>query len=114
MKGARWDRIMSPDQDTLNIATMAWSGTLAYAGPDAMGFSQGNIFCTHSIGAVKPWRRRYIRETIFSGIRPGISDIKYWENVSDPIRIFNSWIVKQKKLAIKISSGIGRFYRRGN
>jgi hypothetical protein len=112
-KGGRWKTIHSPNQDTLNMAAMAWAGPLTTLGPDAMGFCGGWRLLPHALGANKPWRRAYMREA-FGGNMPRAVDKAFWENASNPIHVYSAREVARARRSMKIAAALGRLYRRGS
>lgn len=110
-KGGRWLRLMSPNQDTLNIAAMAWHGPLSTIGPDAMGFVPGNTFFPHAIGSLKPWSKRFLWEAL-SGRPPTLADKMFLEFADGPLALYPKWRLNRIKLALGIGSALGRIYRR--
>lgn len=111
MRGGRWDAMTGNDQDSLNMAAMAWPNPLSTFGPDLMGFSGGWIGLPHAIGSAKPWRRRYLREAI-AGNPPRQADREFWAHAALPISVYTQFQIIRQQLAIKIASFLGRFYRR--
>jgi hypothetical protein len=107
----RWETIELPDQDTLNMAAMAWEGDLSAFGPDLMGFAPGNCHLPHALGSPKPWRRSYLAEAI-RGMPPRLADKVYWENALSPVSIAGPMAVKRKRLAISLAAAFGRVYSR--
>jgi hypothetical protein len=109
-QGGRWDVIHSPNQDTLNMAAMAWPTSLVTFGPDLMGFLNGWIALPHAIGSAKPWRRKYLREAL-AGKPPRLVDKIFWDHASSPIRVYTTFKIRRMKLTILLASFLGRFYR---
>lgn len=98
------------DQDTLNAALMAGPEPLSIIGQEAMDFVSDGYVMSHAVDAIKPWRRRFIRDAL-GGHRPSPAEKAYWANVDGPIRMFSEGHVRRARHAIKIASAIGRFYR---
>lgn len=111
-QGGRWNPMHTPDQDALNLATMAWAGTLCVVGPDAMGFALGGPpLLAHAVGPDKPWQRRHLREAL-RGKPPRLVDKAYMEHAVSPIALHSKASHRQRTAALKAAALIGRFYRR--
>lgn len=110
-KGGRWNRMHTPDQDALNIAAMAWEGSVSTAGPDAMGFTSGDLYFSHAVGSLKPWNKRYFLNTL-QGHPPGIADKQYFNYTQEPTQIYGNSYFIARSTVIKLCSLLGRFYRR--
>ena len=111
-KGGRWNRVFSPNQDTLNMAAMAWPKAIATLGPDAMGFVPGDTWFPHAIGSRKPWRKRYLVEAL-RGFPPTTADKAFWRFCEGPIPVFPWRTIRLRRLQIKVASMVGRIYKRG-
>lgn len=110
-RGGRWQTVMSPNQDTLNMAAMVTSYPLATVGPCAMGFTPGDNFIPHAIGGAKPWRKKYVRDAI-RGRPPRLIDKLFWQHAAGPLAPYNSSKIRIQGFLLRIASAIGRFYRR--
>ncbi|MFZ9114922.1 MAG: hypothetical protein ACO24D_17555, partial [bacterium] len=78
-------------------------------GPDEMGFSNpGEI--PHAIGP-KPWHRNYLIEALH-GLPPRQADKVYWSYSDFPIKVVSKFKLRIKSIELRVSSLIGRFYRR--
>jgi hypothetical protein len=109
-KGGRWLPFMTPDQDTLNIALMAWAGPITTLGPDAMGFV-GAALMPHAIGTPKPWQKHFTFNAL-QGKPPRQVDKLYWSYANSHLHTHGFTLTTLKRLSISIASFIGRFYRR--
>lgn len=99
------------DQDSLNAALEASDETLSILGQDAMAIVPGHHFLPHAYGLVKPWKRNYLMDSLHA-IPPRIADKTFWKYVDGPIQVFSDFRIRNTRLAIKVSSAIGRFYKR--
>jgi hypothetical protein len=99
-----------PDQDALNAAIEFYKGTISYIGKDGMGFVLGDAIMHHALGSPKPWKANYFLRA-FNGRLPRNVDVAYWEYSEYPILAHSKGEISQKKMAIKISKLIGRFYK---
>jgi hypothetical protein len=111
MKGGRWNALICPDQDALNMAAMAWHHDLSTFGPDMMGFTGGWIGLPHATGSAKPWRRHYLRDAL-AGNPPRRADKEFWVHAALPIVVYPKLTILLQKIAIALASCIGRFYSR--
>jgi len=100
------------DQDVLNIAAMCSSSPICEMGPEAMDFLQGGTTMSHAAGGKKPWNKHFIN-SFFNGFPPSTVDKLFWTNSYGPIQCFTKSELRRKKLALKFTSFMGRFYRRG-
>lgn len=110
-KGGRWQRLFSPNQDTLNITAMTWPDDLAIVGPDAMGFVPGDCYFSHAIGSPKPWEKSFLK-LLFQGIPPNAADKNYFNSAMAPIPLFTLFHFKIRKIGITLSAFFARFYKR--
>ena len=111
MRGGRWNALLCPDQDALNMAAMVWPRDLSTFGPDLMGFTGGWIGLPHATGSAKPWRRRYLREAL-AGYPPRRADKEFWAHAALPIVVYPKIKILLQKNAVTLASFIGRFYSR--
>ena len=98
------------DQDALNATLEAYKGTISYFGKEGMGFDLGKSIMSHAMGSPKPWKTNHFLRAIL-GSPPRISDLIYWEYCSYPILAHTRLEIYKKKISIKISKLIGRFYK---
>ncbi|TVP75360.1 MAG: hypothetical protein EA353_14100 [Puniceicoccaceae bacterium] len=111
-QGGRWNPMHTPDQDALNLAAMAWEGSLSVLGPDVMGFAQGGPpLLAHAVGPNKPWERRHLSEAL-RGQPPRFVDKAYEEHAISPISLHSTASHRRRTLVLKAAALIGRFYRR--
>ena len=106
------DIFYAKDQDALNIAAMCCDCAISEMGPEAMDFTNGGFTMSHAVGSPKPWAKKFI-SSAFKGVPPSMAEKVYWANVDGPINIFPASKIKSTLNALKISSAIGRFYKRG-
>lgn len=99
-----------PDQDALNAAIGAYDGPVSYIGKDGMGFVPGDAVMFHALGSPKPWKANHFLR-FFTGRIPRKEDVAYWENCLSPILVHSKGKIRKKKIAIKISKFLGRFYK---
>ncbi len=99
------------DQDTFNITAMCCDVPISEAGPEAMDFVHGGQVMSHAVGSPKPWKKKYLLSAV-KGVPPSLAEKEFWYNVEGAIPVYNSNYFKRKKLAVAVSSLIGRFYRR--
>ncbi|NBB79003.1 MAG: hypothetical protein GVY36_06085 [Verrucomicrobia bacterium] len=111
-QGGRWNPMHTPDQDALNLAAMAWEGSLSVLGPDAMGFAPGGPpLLAHAVGPNKPWERRHLSEAL-RGKPPRFVDKAYTDHAVSPIPVHGKASHRRRLRALKAAALIGRFYRR--
>ena len=110
-RGMRANPFFAIDQDALNMAAMSWVGRLSTLGPDAMGFTSGQVFFPHAVGANKPWRRRFLLEAVL-GKPPRLVDKLFWQNASHPIAICPPFTIAVQRAKLALAAFVGRFYRR--
>jgi hypothetical protein len=101
------------DQDALNVTLMAWDGPVSLMGGDAMDFRPGGYVMSHALGGIKPWARSYLMD-LMRGYPPRLADKFFWEHAYSPIALYASRHIKLKQAVIKVSSFVGRLYRRGS
>jgi hypothetical protein len=111
-RGGRWNPMHTPDQDALNLAAIAWSGSFCMVGPDAMGFALGGPpLLAHAVGPDKPWQRSHLREAL-GGKPPRFVDKAFLEHAISPISIYSGASYRRRITTLKAAGLIGRFYRR--
>jgi len=110
-KGSRQQTFFTVDQDTLNIATMYSDVPFSTIGPEGMGFIPGGFTMYHTVGRLKPWRRRFLRDAL-RGIAPWNGDRHFLESASGPLHPYSSGALRSLRARAAIASFIGRFYRR--
>jgi hypothetical protein len=109
-RGMRSNPFLTPDQDALNMAAMSWEGRLSTLGPDAMGFTSGQVFFPHAVGANKPWRRQFLLEAVL-GKPPRLVDKLFWQNAGHPIAICSRATIAVQRANLTLAAFVGRFYR---
>jgi len=99
------------DQDALNAAIEATSQKISFIRKEGMGFDNGFNMMYHALGSTKPWNWKPFIQSI-GGRPPRKVDIEYWKVVNSPILTMSSNIVFLRKISLKITIAIGRFYKR--
>jgi hypothetical protein len=100
------------DQDALNAAMEMTEGTDYSILPQAaMAFAPGAAVLPHALGRGKPWRRRYLRDSL-RGVAPTTADKAFWNNVDAPLSSMSAARVRSSRLGLRLASAIGRFYQR--
>jgi hypothetical protein len=100
------------DQDALNAALEMSPPVQGSILPrSAMAFEHGAALLPHALGARKPWRRRYVAESL-QGLPPTAADKAFWENVNGPLHSMSHSHVRASRLALAFASALGRVYRR--
>lgn len=99
------------DQDMLNLSAMCTNLPLSEFGPEGMDFLPGGWLMSHATGSPKPWNKNYFFLAI-NGIPPSQADKEFWKYINAPISPFKHRNLKFKKIMIRMSSLIGRFYQR--
>lgn len=101
------------DQDALNLTIMLIDQKLSTFGPEAMDFVKPGGIMSHAAGGniVKPWRKLLIREAL-RGNPPSGVDKLFWTYVREPIQMYSDSELSRYRIALRISSAIGRFIRR--
>jgi hypothetical protein len=100
-----------PDQDALNIAAMVCNEPLSPVGQDGMDFHQGGYIMTHSVGALKPWRKKMLVSTLLKAIPPSRADKGFIQYATHPIRLYSPAVFALKLLDLTCASAIGRYVR---
>ena len=75
-----------------------------------MGFKPGAALLPHALGQPKPWKKRFIAESL-NGRAPRLIDKVFLKNVS-PIDFYLSSELFARRLSCLMASGIGRFIRK--
>lgn len=99
------------DQDALNSAVEAWSGSVSFVGKEAMAIIPGASLLPHALGQPKPWRWNPLRQVIF-GRPPRRADVAYWNHANGVVTAHSGIVVREKIFLMKVASFIGRFYKR--
>jgi len=98
------------DQDALNATIEVYNGSISFLGKEGMGFIPGKATMLHALGSDKPWNVKLILKA-FKGRIPRFVDEYYWKHTDMPIIAHTKGEIWRKKIAIKISKFIGRFYK---
>jgi len=102
------------DQDVLNATIMATETPIALLGSEAMGmFPWVNVVMPHAMWQKKPWKRNYIIDAL-RGFPPGRAHRAYWEFVDGPIRPFNAWRLRLKRVQLAVGQFIGLLHTRSS
>ncbi|MBC7888328.1 MAG: hypothetical protein H7Z13_10610 [Ferruginibacter sp.] len=109
--GGPFSPFVKTDQDALNATVEAWDDEVSFISKEGMGFESGFILMYHALGDPKPWRWKPMRSAL-DGRPPRMVDIQFWNSVSGPIVAKSEKEVYWHKFAIKMTAGIGRFYKR--
>ena len=107
----RSEPFFARDQDALNIAAMCCQTPLSEYGPEGMDFVHGGRLMSHAIGSPKPWKKNFL-SSMFRGKGPTLADRAFWNNSTGIISIYKDSHIKYKKLTMKVSSYLTRFYKR--
>ncbi len=100
------------DQDALNIAIEADATPVSIVGRDGMGFGGGGYLMYHSLGAPKPWRKRFLWEAI-KGWPPTSADKAFLASSDGPIAACSAGELAAKRCAAWIAGAICRIVRKG-
>jgi hypothetical protein len=98
------------DQDALNATIEAYNGTISYIGKEGMGFGSGKAMMHHALGSNKPWNVNFLHSAL-QGRSPKVVDEWYWQFAIHPIFAHTKTERSKKRIAIKISKFLGRFYK---
>jgi hypothetical protein len=100
------------DQDILNATIMATDTPIALLGYEAMGlFPWVGEVMPHAMWQKKPWKRNYVIDAL-RGLPPDRTHIAYWKFVDGPIRPFNDFELRVKRVQVAIGRFIGLLHRR--
>jgi hypothetical protein len=44
------------------------------------------------------------------GIKPSLADKSFWDNVEAPIRVYPASVIRRRRMMLRLTSLIGRFY----
>jgi len=109
--GTRAEAFYSTDQDALNVAAMYSEAPLTTLGPEGMGWIAGGFTMYHTVGAMKPWRKKFLLSAL-SGNPPWNGDKHFLECAGGPIQPFPRGTLRRMRNAEKLATLIGRFYSR--
>ena len=107
----RTNPFFAKDQDAFNIAAMCTDVELSEYGPEGMDLVLGGMLMSHAIGTPKPWKKPYFKHFL-NGSPPTMADKEYWSNANSTIKLYSGTFLKMRKAELKITSFLGRFYRK--
>jgi hypothetical protein len=110
-KGGRHQVFYTIDQDTLNIAAMYANVPLSTIGPEGMGFVPGGFTMYHSVSALKPWRKKFLRSAL-RGVPPSNGDKHFLKCADGPLRPYSPFRLMSLRMRAALAAFVGRFYRR--
>jgi len=103
-------RSFKGDQDLLNAAITVSSDLIfSIIGQEGMGFSQPAYLMTHAIDAVKPWKKKFVKQLLLKGKKPNLFEKNYFKYCNAPISVYSKNEMSFKKLDLKLSAALGRF-----
>ncbi len=97
-----------PDQETLNVATMACEEPLSCVGRQGMDCEGGSGYIMSHAVDVKPWRKKMLWTTLTKAQRPSRADKAFLRHASSPIRVYGPLRMGLKKLDLLAGSALGR------
>lgn len=110
-KGTRAQTFYTVDQDAMNITTMYTKVPLTTIGPEGMGWISGGFTMYHTLGPLKPWRKKFLPSAL-NGDPPGPGDKHFLECVGGPIQPYSPGKLRRLRRAARWAALIGRFIRR--
>jgi hypothetical protein len=107
--GDRASAFSTPDQDALNIASMATKATISPVGQDGMDFQWGGggYVMSHAIGPVKPWSHCFTFAAL-RGRRIGRPTRQFLNYINGPIQPYSSGKIAAKRVDCVVARVIGR------
>ena len=99
------------DQDALNTVLDCTTAQISVIGQDGMDFIPGGYVLSHAQGRPKPWDKGFVHQAL-RGFPATLPDKHYWRFVSTPLVIHPPLTRLRARIGLKISSAIGRLYRR--
>ncbi len=108
----RAETFYTVDQDTMNISTMYSETPFSTVGPEGMGWMTGGFTMYHTLGSMKPWRKRFFLEAL-KGDPPVGGDRHFISCADGPIQPYSAARLRGLRFSLKLAGLIGRFYRRG-
>lgn len=102
---------LSADQDSFNMALMAFDLPISEVGPEGMGFKNGVVAMAHAVGKSKPWNKSFW-VSFLKGSPPSFADKMFWNYVTGELVLYSKASIQIKRTVIRITSFLGRFYRR--
>lgn len=109
--GGPFSPFVKTDQDALNATIEVSDQEVSFIGKEGMGFDNGFILMYHALGSPKPWKWKPFTQSM-DGRPPRKVDIEYWNVANSPILAIPSSVVSRRKFSMKITTAIGRFYKR--
>ena len=102
------------DQDALNVTAMASESPISPMGQDGMDFQQGGggYVMSHAAGALKPWKKQFVRHLLKRGNSPSRADRLYFRFVESPIRLYPAATLSYQRFFLLTASFLGRFMGR--
>jgi hypothetical protein len=99
------------DQDSFNIALMAWAEKACVMGPEAMDFIPGEVFSHANVRPAKPWAGHFVRRALM-GRPPGRADRQYLLYRGGPFDPPGRWRMRRQFLSYKVGRMIGTLLKR--
>ncbi len=99
------------DQDTYNIALMAWAEKVCIMGMEASDLIPGQVFSHANTGLVKPWHGHFARRALM-GRPPGRPDRQYLLYRDGPFDPPGRWRMRSQFLSYKAGRAIGTVLQR--
>ena len=99
------------DQDTLNIALMAWADKVCLMGPEAMDVLPGDVFSHANMRAVKPWAANFVGRGLM-GRPPVRSDRQYLLYRDGPFDPPSGLRMRRRRLSYKLGRLLGTLLTR--
>ncbi|MFN3588947.1 MAG: hypothetical protein ACK4UP_06160 [Spirosomataceae bacterium] len=103
--------LVCTDQDLFNLGLMITKEPISEFGPEGMDFISGGWLMSHATGSPKPWNKKYL-SSLLAGYPPTRQDKEFYKYVNLKIKTINPREVSYKRVSMKVSSFLGRFYRR--
>ena len=110
-QGTRAQTFYTVDQDAMNIAAMYSDECLSTMGPEGMGWIPGGFIMHHTVGYLKPWRKKFLRSALM-GDPPGHGDKHFFQCVEGPIYPFTPAKLSAMQFSVRCGAFLGRFIRR--
>lgn len=101
------------DQSALNLTVMATENPISVISGDGMDFQRQGFVMSHAAGRRKPWEPGCIKRAL-NGMPPNKADHNWLSFLEGPARPYTPGKLKKVKLAYRIASCLGRFYRNEN
>jgi hypothetical protein len=107
--GDRLHPFHGTDQDALNIACMLTDSPLCTLGPEGMGFTPGMEVMWHAVEYPKPWRRRYLKSLLRSGVGVSTAHRMYWEHARGMLSPWTESQMFWHRVDLKLAIALSRF-----